>query len=129
MPEVANGWKATVLGGGQPVASAIVAPDTEEKLQLRLSAEDKQKMARRATANPYAYRLYLKGRFFAGKFTKEGVEKGLGYFRQAIDIDPTYALAYVGLAGYYTMTSDIYVPAQEAGRKAKAAAQQARELG
>jgi uncharacterized membrane protein len=35
-PEVANGWKATVLGGGQPVASAIVAPDTEEKLQLRL---------------------------------------------------------------------------------------------
>jgi uncharacterized membrane protein len=36
VPEVATGWKATVLGGGQPVASAIVAPDTEEKLQLRL---------------------------------------------------------------------------------------------
>ena len=36
VPAVANGWKATVLGGGQPVASAIVAPDTEEKLQLRL---------------------------------------------------------------------------------------------
>jgi len=36
VPEMANGWKATILGGGQPVASAIVAPDTEEKLQLRL---------------------------------------------------------------------------------------------
>src|ERR1700730_18144868 len=38
VPEVANGWKATILGGGQPVESAIVAPDTEEKLQLRLEA-------------------------------------------------------------------------------------------
>ncbi len=36
VPEVAAGWKATILGGGQPVASAIVAPDSEEKLQLRL---------------------------------------------------------------------------------------------
>src|SRR5580692_1474625 len=36
VPDVAQGWKATILGGGQPVASAIVAPDTEEKLQLRL---------------------------------------------------------------------------------------------
>jgi uncharacterized membrane protein len=36
VPEIANGWKATILGGGQPVESAIVAPDTEEKLQLRL---------------------------------------------------------------------------------------------
>jgi uncharacterized membrane protein len=36
VPQVASGWKATVLGGGQPVESAIVAPDSEEKLQLRL---------------------------------------------------------------------------------------------
>jgi uncharacterized membrane protein len=36
VPEVANGWKATILGGGQPVEAAIVAPDSEEKLQLRL---------------------------------------------------------------------------------------------
>ena len=36
VPQVASGWKATVLGGGQPIESAIVAPDSEEKLQLRL---------------------------------------------------------------------------------------------
>jgi len=36
VPQVANGWKATVLGGGQPVESAMVAPDSEERLQLRL---------------------------------------------------------------------------------------------
>jgi uncharacterized membrane protein len=36
VPQLASGWKATVLGGGQPVESAIVGPDSEEKLQLRL---------------------------------------------------------------------------------------------
>jgi uncharacterized membrane protein len=36
VPQVASGWKATILGGGQPVESAIVAPDSEERLQLRL---------------------------------------------------------------------------------------------
>jgi uncharacterized membrane protein len=36
VPQVASGWKATVLGGGQPIESAYVAPDSEEKLQLRL---------------------------------------------------------------------------------------------
>src|ERR1700761_4354015 len=36
VPQVASGWKATILGGGQPVESAMVAPDSEEKLQLRL---------------------------------------------------------------------------------------------
>ena len=36
VPQLASGWKATILGGGQPIESAIVGPDTEEKLQLRL---------------------------------------------------------------------------------------------
>jgi uncharacterized membrane protein len=36
VPEVANGWKATILGGGQPVTAVQVAPDAEERLQLRL---------------------------------------------------------------------------------------------
>jgi uncharacterized membrane protein len=36
VPQLASGWKATVLGGGQPIESAIVGPDSEEKLQLRL---------------------------------------------------------------------------------------------
>jgi uncharacterized membrane protein len=36
VPQVANGWKATILGGGQPIEDAMVAPDSEERLQLRL---------------------------------------------------------------------------------------------
>src|SRR5258708_26344819 len=36
VPQLANGWKATILGGGQPVGAVQVAPDSEERLQLRL---------------------------------------------------------------------------------------------
>jgi uncharacterized membrane protein len=54
VPEVANGWKATLLGGGQPVESAIVAPDSEEKLQLRLEPP--------AGTGPGEYRFVVQAR-------------------------------------------------------------------
>ena len=54
VPVVASGWKATILGGGQPVASAIVAPDTEEKLQLRLEPP--------AGAGPGDYRFLVQAK-------------------------------------------------------------------
>ena len=56
--------------------------------KLRLSGEDKRQLARRETANPEAYQLYLKGLYFTSRFTKDGVDKGLDYFRQAIAADP-----------------------------------------
>jgi TolB-like protein/Tfp pilus assembly protein PilF len=96
--------------------------------KLRLSGEDKRQLARRQTANPEAYQLYLKGLYFASRFTKEGVDKGLDYFRQAIAADPNYALAYQGLADYYSITDDVFAPSREAEPKAKAAALKALEL-
>ncbi len=96
--------------------------------KLRRSGEDKQQLARRETANPEAYQLYLKGLYFASRFTKDGVDKGLDYFRQAIAADPNYALAYQGLADYYSITDDVFVPARDAEPKAKAAALKALEL-
>jgi TolB-like protein/Tfp pilus assembly protein PilF len=99
-----------------------------EKLRLRLSGEDKRQLARRETANPEAYQLYLKGRYFTSKFTKDGVDKGLDYFRQAIAADPNYALAYQGLANYYSAIDDVFVPSRDAEPKAKAAALKALEL-
>ncbi|HEX5229987.1 MAG TPA: protein kinase [Bryobacteraceae bacterium] len=96
--------------------------------KLRLSGEDKQQLARRQTANPEAYQLYLKGRYFTSKFTKDGVDKGLDYYRQAIAADPNYALAYQGLASYYGIIDDVFVPASDAWPKAKAAALKAVEL-
>jgi Tfp pilus assembly protein PilF len=85
-------------------------------------------LARRETANPEAYQLYLKGRYFTAKFTKDGADKGLDYFRQAIAADPNYALAYQGLADYYGVIDDVFVPARDAESKAKAAALKALEL-
>ncbi|MFN2493296.1 MAG: tetratricopeptide repeat protein [Pyrinomonadaceae bacterium] len=50
-----------------------------------------------------AYRLYLRGRFYWNKRTEENFKKGIEHFKQAIEIDPDYALAYAGLADSYIL--------------------------
>ncbi len=102
-----------------------IAQEISSKLRLKLTGEEQKKLVKRQTANSEAYQLYLKGRYFSGKGTKEGLEKGLGYLRQAIDSDPNFALAYEGLGYYYLVASEwIYSPkdalprAEEAERKA-----------
>lgn len=92
-------------------------------LALRLSSEEKKRLTKRYTENVEAYQLYLIGRYHWGKLTPTEVKKSIGYFQQAIEIDPAYALAYAGLAKAYTslpITSD--VPPKDAFPKAKAAA-------
>jgi eukaryotic-like serine/threonine-protein kinase len=96
--------------------------------KLRLSGDDKRQLARRETANPEAYQLYLKGRYFTSTFTKDGVDKGLDYFHQAIAADPNYAQAYQGLADYYGVIDDVFVPSRDSEPKQKAAALKALEL-
>lgn len=73
-----------------------IAHQIVDKLRLRLTNAQMTHMTTRQTANPEAYQLYLKGRYFAGQFTPEGLDKGMNYFRQAIALDPTYALATTG---------------------------------
>jgi TolB-like protein/DNA-binding winged helix-turn-helix (wHTH) protein/Flp pilus assembly protein TadD len=77
-----------------------------------------------------AYDLYLKGQYFLNKRTSESLEKGIGYFQQAIDRDPTYARAYAGLADCYALITgyDPSVPAKQSLLKARAAAVKAVEL-
>ena len=84
-----------------------IAHQIVEKLRLRLSNAQVTHMTTRQTANPEAYQLYLKGRYFAGQFTQEGLDKGMDYFRQAIALDPTYALAYDGISYYYQLIEDL----------------------
>ena len=64
-----------------------IASQISDKLRLKLSGEQRTRLAKRPTENPEAYQLYLKGRFYADKLTKEALEKGLDYFRQAIALD------------------------------------------
>ncbi len=105
-----------------------IAKQISERLRLRLSPEQKARLAKRHTENPEAYQLYLKGRYHAFKLTTEELAKGLDYFRQAIAIDPNYALAYDGIAYYYNLAVDWLIPPAEAMPKAKEAARKALEL-
>ncbi|HET8783732.1 MAG TPA: protein kinase, partial [Pyrinomonadaceae bacterium] len=78
-----------------------ISCEVSEKLLLRLSSEERKQLARRPTENVEAYHAYLKGRYCWNKRTDEDCKKAIEYFKEAIEADPTYALAYVGLADSY----------------------------
>lgn len=75
-----------------------IVRDVSQKLRVQLSGDQQQKLTKDYTANAEAYQLYLKGRFHVFKLTPAEVEQGISDFQQAIDLDPNYALAYVGLS-------------------------------
>jgi len=80
-----------------------ISRDIASKLQLQLSGEEEKKLTTRPTENAEAYQLYLKGRFYWGKRSAADIQKGIEFFQQAIGKDPTYALAYAGLADCYAV--------------------------
>jgi eukaryotic-like serine/threonine-protein kinase len=108
-----------------------IAKGIVEKLRLRLSSTEQQRLTRRYTGSVEAYQLYLRGRYFWNKRTGEGMKKGIEYFRQAIDLDPGYSLAYAGLADSYNFLGAFGIavlPPGEAMPKAKSAAIKALEI-
>ena len=106
-----------------------ISREISEKLQLRLSGEQKQRMTRHATEDTEAYQLYLQGRYYWNKRTLEGVQQSIDFFQQAIQKDSKYALAYAGQADAYALLGDLNVlPAREVTPKVKAAASKALEL-
>jgi serine/threonine-protein kinase len=105
-----------------------LAEDISDKLRLRLSGEEKNRLTKHYTENPEAYQLYLKGRYHLLKFTPEEMRKGLECINQALAIDPRYALAYDGLAFYYSAAVDWTLSPNEAMPKAKEAARKALEI-
>ncbi len=103
-----------------------IASEIARMLRLQLGGREQQLLAKRHTADPRAFELYLKGRFQWNKRDAAGLYKAIEYFNQAIEIDPQYALAYAGLADCYNLL-DIWagVPTSETFPRAKAAAQKA----
>jgi serine/threonine protein kinase/tetratricopeptide (TPR) repeat protein len=99
-----------------------IVKEVSGNLRLKLSSAEQQKLTKQGTENPEAYRLYLKGRYYANRLTKEGFEKGIETINQAIELDPNYALAYVGLSNCYFQAVDLSLAPREANPKAKAAA-------
>ena len=98
-------------------------------MRLRLTPEDKQRLTKRYTDSPDAYQLYLKGLYYWNKRSADGVQRSVEYFNRAIDADPTYALAYAGLADAYNFMAFVdLLPPREAVPRSKAAAAKALEI-
>jgi serine/threonine-protein kinase len=104
-----------------------IAREISDKLRLRLTGEEKQRLAKRHTENAEAYQLYLRGRYHWNRRTEEGFRRALDYFQQAIERDPNYTLSYAGLADSYAL-GYLPLPIGEAVPKAKAAVEKALEL-
>ena len=97
-----------------------------QSLRLRLSGADEEKIAKRYTHDAEAYQLYLKGRYFWNKRNEEGFRNGIEYFKRAEEKDPTFALAFSGLADSYALLCDIgVVRPKDEMPKAKAASEKA----
>lgn len=106
-----------------------IAHDVSERLRLRMTSEQKSRMESAKAVDPEAYRLYLQGRFFWNQRTPDGLSKAMDYFNQAIDRDPSYALAYVGLADSYALLNQAgAMPATQAMPQAKLALDKALAL-
>jgi serine/threonine-protein kinase len=106
-----------------------IAAQISERLQLTSTSEDKKRLTKQYTENAEAYQLYLRGRYHWNKRNAEAMNRGIEYFKQALEKDSSYALAYAGLADCYALLGEYgKLPMKEATPLAKAAAEKALAL-
>jgi len=106
-----------------------ISHEISDKLRLKLTHADRKRLTKRQTADHEAYGLYLKGRHHWNRWTEDGFYKAIAYFQQAIEKDPTYALAHSGIADSYVLLGwNSYLPPKDAFPKAKTAAMKALRL-
>ena len=108
-----------------------LATEITTTLRLRLTGAQKKRLAQPQSQSSDAYQLYLQGRFAWNKRTPDGIKRGLDFFEQATHADPTFALAYAGLADCYCVMGAgefAIFPPRQVMPKAKAAALRAVEL-
>jgi eukaryotic-like serine/threonine-protein kinase len=97
-----------------------ISSEISEKLRLKLTRAEKKRLTKRQTDDPEAYRLYLKGRHHWNRWTEDGFYKAIEYFQQAVEKDPTYALAHTGVADSYVLLGwNSYLPPKSAFPKGK----------
>jgi len=106
-----------------------VAQVIANEVNAKVTPQEKARLSGKRPVDPEAYQAYLEGRYYWNKRTEEDIRKAIGYFQQAINKNPNYALAYAGLADSYLVLS-LYssAPWQDTYRQAKAAATKALEI-
>jgi TolB-like protein len=82
-------------------------------LKLKLTNDEEKRVTARYTENPQAYQSYLEGRYHWSRYTRKGIEKAIGHFRHAIEIDPNYALAYTAIIDCYLRLATNYLPPED----------------
>ena len=105
-----------------------IARSVSDALRVAMRGGDISSSTAR-TVSAEAYNLYLQGQYFRARRTKDGLEKAVGYYEQALQLDPRFALAWVGLAGAHGNQADAaYVPVDEGFRKSRMEAERALAL-
>jgi TolB-like protein len=116
--DVSNGWllwgenfdlkEKDLLEVQDVITRQIVAT-----LKLQLSGDEEKQITTRYTENAEAYQSYLEGRHHWSRYTRSGIERAIGHFRNAIGLDPNYALAYAGIIDCYLRLATNYLPPEE----------------
>ncbi len=100
-----------------------------DKLKVRLLGGERKSLMKRHTTDQEAHNLYLKGLYFWNRRLEGGLKKAMEHFHLAIEKDPGYALAHVGIADTYNITGFFgYAPPKETFPKGLAAARRALEI-
>ncbi len=98
-------------------------------LSVSVSPEEKKRVAKRHTSNPEAFQAYARGRYYCSTPGSEAFNRAVESFREAIDKDPGYALAWAGLAyAYFGLAGIMYEPPGQTIPKEEDAAKQALAL-
>lgn len=114
-----------ILALQNDVSSAVAA-----SIRANITAGSRTRAPKTRRVNPESYDLYLRGRFYWNKRTAENLRKAIGFFQEALDLDPLYAPAYAGIADSYCYLGYSFgrMEPRDAMPKAKAAAERALEI-
>ncbi len=100
-----------------------IAKEVAEKLRVKLTSEERQRLVKRDSSNPEAYQYYLRGRYFLNKRSADGIRNAIDQFQRATEHDPNFALSYAGLADcYIALTFYNFAAPHETMPKAKQSA-------
>jgi eukaryotic-like serine/threonine-protein kinase len=108
---------------------AAISREISDQLKVAMTGDQQKRFTALPTKNVEAYQLFLKGRFSLNKRSEEGFDKAIGYFQSAVAMDPSFALAYAGIAETYVLKGSYFlIPIEKAIDSVRATARKALEL-